>query len=451
LKSRHPRIAFWGNFGTANWGNECTLQAIVHNARQLVPEAELICICSEPADTEKRHGIRAFPISDVRRRVATEPGAMPARLLRRAAMPVRVLRRAAMEAREWVKTLSIARNLDAVVMTGTGMLTDDSEGAFGLPYDLFKWAVLARACGGKVMFASVGVEPILSPMSRFFIVTALRLAEYRSYRDLQSKEHLQRIGFAADRDPVYPDLAFSLPSAMADRGRGGPPGSGRRVAVGIYNYRNRGSGSPEDAAEYRDYLDKIGSFIVWLLDHECTVRVLIGDLAYDEPVLEDVRRWLDDRGVSRQGGRVEDHPAGSVEEVMDQIAEVDVVVASRFHNVLLGLFLGKPVVSISYNEKNDALMTTMGLAKYCQPIDKLDLGRLIEQFSDVLANGVHLRATIAARGSSFRDQLNEQYPFLFGGVRPHTPEATPPSPGPRGRVESKPSGTAAAPEPGGRQ
>ena len=42
---------------------------------------------------------------------------------------------------------------------------------------------------------------------------------------------------------------------------------------------------------------------------------------------------------------------------MQQIAEVEVVVASRFHNVLLALLLGKPVVSIAYNQKNDALMT----------------------------------------------------------------------------------------------
>ena len=53
-----------------------------------------------------------------------------------------------------------------VVMTGTGMLTDDSEGPFGLPYDLFKWSVAARACGARVLFASVGVEPIDSPVAR---------------------------------------------------------------------------------------------------------------------------------------------------------------------------------------------------------------------------------------------------------------------------------------------
>jgi polysaccharide pyruvyl transferase WcaK-like protein len=406
-----PRsIAFWGNFGTGNWGNECTLQAIVHNARERLPEAQLLCICSEPADTEQRHGLRAFPISYTRHRGG---GRHPQRL----AKPLRVLRRASLELRDWVRMLAVARNLDAMVMTGTGMLTDDSEGVFGLPYDMFKWSAAAKACGSKIFFMSVGVEPIDSPISRFFIVTALRLADYRSYRDLQSKAHLQRVGFDADGDAVYPDLAFSLPKAMTARSPTAPR-ERPRVAVGIYNYRGRGQGSAEDAAAYRHYLDKVGSFVMWLLERHYDVRVIIGDLSYDEPVLGDLRRILENMDVARYRGRLDDEPAASVEEVMRQIADVDVVVASRFHNVLLGLLLGKPVVSISYNEKNDALMAEMGLSKYCQSIDRLDFDRLIEQFSDIQENAVPLRAAIAAKGTSYRDQLNEQYRVIFRRLQP---------------------------------
>src|SRR5215831_13634148 len=62
------RIAFWGNFGTGNWGNECTLQAIIHNARERIPEAELSCFCFQPEDTLRRHGLPSFPITDLRMR-----------------------------------------------------------------------------------------------------------------------------------------------------------------------------------------------------------------------------------------------------------------------------------------------------------------------------------------------------------------------------------------------
>ena len=56
---------------------------------------------------------------------------------------------------------------------------------------------------------------------------------------------------------------------------------------------------------------------------------------------------------------------------------------SRFHNVLLALMLGRPVVSMSYNEKNDALMREMGLAAYCQTLDELDPARLRVQFKSL--------------------------------------------------------------------
>ena len=56
------KIGFWGNFGTANWGNECTLQALLHNVRTQLPEAQLCCFCTTPADTTARHGVEAFPV-----------------------------------------------------------------------------------------------------------------------------------------------------------------------------------------------------------------------------------------------------------------------------------------------------------------------------------------------------------------------------------------------------
>ena len=41
-------------------------QAIVHNARQYLPAAELFCICSKPDDTHQRHGLVSFPMSRAR-------------------------------------------------------------------------------------------------------------------------------------------------------------------------------------------------------------------------------------------------------------------------------------------------------------------------------------------------------------------------------------------------
>src|SRR5215467_11284286 len=52
-----PRISFYGNFGTGNLGNECTLQAVVERVLRRWPDAQLLCFCSIPQDVRTRHNI----------------------------------------------------------------------------------------------------------------------------------------------------------------------------------------------------------------------------------------------------------------------------------------------------------------------------------------------------------------------------------------------------------
>ena len=143
------------------------------------------------------------------------------------------------------------------------------------------------------------------------------------------------------------------------------------------------------------------------------MRVIIGDGAYDQGVLLDVRKRLADTGAVDARSAYDDEPAQSFEEVIDQLADVDLVVATRFHNVLLALLLGRPVVSISYEAKNDALMAMMGMARYCQNIDTCDFAKLKEQFRELEANAAGLRPDIEKSARRFRQQLDDQYEQLL--------------------------------------
>src|SRR5262249_28777609 len=115
------------------------------------------------------------------------------------------------EAYRWANGFANLRRMDMLIVPGTGLLTD----AWGLrscgPYDMFKWAMIAKGCGCKLLFVSVGAGPVYSVLGRWFVRSALSLADYRSYRDRSTQEYLTRIGFHAHDDHVYPDLAFSLP------------------------------------------------------------------------------------------------------------------------------------------------------------------------------------------------------------------------------------------------
>jgi polysaccharide pyruvyl transferase WcaK-like protein len=403
------RIAFWGNFGALNLGNECTLAAAVYNFRARVPRAELLAICRGPGDTVARHGIGAIPMSRPR-----EP-----RTSARLPKPLRMLAMFAREAGAWLSAFHQAGRIDALLVTGSGILSDEGEGTLGLPYELFKWSLVTKLRRKKLFFVSVGAESLTRPVPQALVKAALKLADYRSYRDSHSVSVLQKLGFRIEHDVVRPDLAFSLPRPAA-AGRVMAPFDAtqqRRVAVGLFNYRGRGLASPEDSAAYQVYLDRICSLIEWLLERSDAVRVVLGDYAYDEKVRLDVRAELLRRGVDLTNPAFSDDPAESFEQLVEQLATVDFVIGSRYHNVVLALLLARPVVSLSYEPKHDALMRDTGLGEYCQWLDEFTLERLKQQLARLEADASGLSAVIAERTASNRARLGEQYDLIVRTIR----------------------------------
>ncbi len=311
-----------------------------------------------------------------------------------------------------MRVLGVVRDLDKLLINGTGILSDVGEGHFGMPYQLFRWSLAARLAGAEVLFLSVGVEEVSGIAAKAFVKGALSLANYRCYRDQQSRDRIRAIGFSVNKDVVYPDLAFSLPESMTTRPR--PRTSARPVVgVGLYSYMGRGTANEAALVKYNTYLDIVCSFITWLLAHQYEVRIVIGDLAYDDEVRNDVRQRLGQSSVVLGSHNYVDTPASSFEELLEQLTLVDFLVATRFHSVLLALLLGKPVVSISYDAKNNVLMSEMGLARYCQSLVELQLDHLIEQFVALERNAAQLAPAMRLKGAEFRSRLDEQYKIVF--------------------------------------
>src|ERR1700757_2275067 len=63
-RKRRKRIAFFGHFASTNLGNETTLRAILYNLRRFQPDAELVCISTDPQATIATHHIDSIPIAE---------------------------------------------------------------------------------------------------------------------------------------------------------------------------------------------------------------------------------------------------------------------------------------------------------------------------------------------------------------------------------------------------
>jgi polysaccharide pyruvyl transferase WcaK-like protein len=400
-QKKHAKIAFYGDFDSTNFGNEATLQAILYNLRRFQPNAEVICVSTVPQAAATTHQIKAIPIS--------KPffGSWSPRTFLPKAIRY-IFLGIPSEPFLWTKGLMALRRTDMFIIAGLGLLTD-AYGFLGWgPYNMLKWVLIAKACRSKVLFVSVGAGPVYSRLGKYLIKIALSLADFRSYRDKSTKRYLMDIGFRADNDRIYPDLAFSL-SKVAISHKYTKQNSRSVVGLGLMDYTGKYSASAE---VYHAYMENLGVFVRWLRDQENDVRLLIGDL-WDTRMTKRLRGLLREQLSEGDNAHILDDPVASVEELLSQIAETDVVVATRFHNVVFALLCQKPVIAISFHHKCESLMNAMGLGEYCLDINTLRADALIEKFCDLKTNADRLKPLIKQKTSEFRELLEEQYKLIF--------------------------------------
>jgi len=222
------------------------------------------------------------------------------------------------------------------------------------------------------------------------------------------------LGLDTRADAVYPDLAFALPSPPAVGAARGDDGS-LTVGVGVMTYIGWRMDSSDGLQIYQLYLEKITSFVLWLLDCGHRVRILMGDIV-DKPAVADLVAKVNAARSALEPGRMVADPIRSLHDLMCQMAETDVIVATRFHNVVCALKCGKPTVSIGYADKNDSLMAEMGGGQFCQHIERLDLDLLIRQFSALVAEQARHEASIRNANHAFRQRLKRQDRELAANV-----------------------------------
>lgn len=393
------KIALLGQFGSGNSGNDGSLDAMISILKSRIPEAELHCICANPEVVGARHHIRA---SWHGRAILRQP------LARRLNRLFGDLPRNILSVLTMIGTLKGTRWL---IVPGTGIFDDFQESAFGWPFVVFRWSLIARLIGAKVAFISVGAGPLNHALGRWFTRIAIRMAAYRTYRDEYSRDFLKTLGVNVKEDLVFPDIAFNLSPPADRRPKDTTP---KIVGVGVMNYRGWSRDAPDGGLIYNTYLDKLVRFIAWLTDNGHQVRLLTGDVG-DKQAISDLLERL--RALNEDSNLNSDNILFELTEdlqgLMNQIANTDLVVASRYHNIVCSLKLNRPVISIGYNSKNEYLLYEFGQSDFCQRIETLDSELLKYQFGRLLENAHEIQSNIRKQNAVFADLLNIQIDLLL--------------------------------------
>jgi polysaccharide pyruvyl transferase WcaK-like protein len=315
----------------------------------------------------------------------------------------------------------IVRKLDVMIICGGGALDDLWGGAWGHPWTLFKWGVLSRANRVPFLFVSVGKSPLKLHLSRFFIETALRLSQYRSYRDPESKQDVKTL-LDNSQDPVYPDLAFSYPLSARSASIDFELEGGRQLTIGVspIAYCDPRVWPHRDQRRYTAYVNKMTELVRWLLAEGYKVLFFATDTP-DSKTIEDILVMLTDSGVSCS--EIETLPGPteqSAGDLLRGICRADLILASRLHGVILSHLNGTPVLAISFEPKVDAHMKRIGQTDYCLDIDNFTLADLTCTFQMLEEHRQEERTHIRSEHLRFRQLLDLQYDKIFGP--PHDPE-----------------------------
>ena len=390
--TRTPAIALFGLFGCGNFGNDGSLEAMLNLLRRARPDARLTCICANPDLIRERFDVSALPISGAH--VADAHGDRAGGWARKIVEKLR----------DVLSTVRSARKFDLVLIPGTGILDDFGDRPKGMPWNILRWCLISRLLGAKVAFVCVGAGPIGHPLSRWMMKTAARLAHYRSYRDVLSKDFMTGIGLKTDADPVFADLAFGLaPPQHRER-----LGAERLVVgVGVMSYYGWYSFAEVGAEAHQQYIDNLAALVRQILDRGHRVRLLIGETADDAAVKTLMLRLRSQSPAIAEEDLVE-APASSLHDVMRQMQETDVVVATRYHNIVCALKLAKPTISLGYSKKNDVLMAQAGLGAFCHDIESFEVDQVIEQFQSISALRHQYADAVRAYGETADFRLAEQ-------------------------------------------
>ena len=435
IRDGAPRsIGLLDHMGYGNLGDAAIQDAVIANIKKRLPNARIIGFSFIPDDTLKRHNIPCYPIRWwYPTLAATEENHGAGRIsfgsrLKSAlkstplvyswAKPVSDLMH---EAVFLVRSYRVLRSLDVLIISGGGQLCELWRGPWSHPYTIFKFSLLTKLARRQLYILNVGAGPLKHPLSKFFARSAVRLADYRSFRDRDSQELVRSIGVKS-KTHVYPDLAYALEigdrSNAADRSNAKLHGASKpTVGLNPIGFCDPRIWPRKEDSLYQEYLGKLTQFSAWLIEHGYTLRVFSTEMSVDRQAIGDLETRLRSRlSPAALEGQFFWNPSESVTDVLREMSELDFIVTSKFHGIIFSHLLGKPVISLSYHRKMDVAMRAVGQSRFSADIEHFDVDSLIQAFRSLVDESRRIQSGSAAAVEANAARLSEQFDGLFGPV-----------------------------------
>lgn len=365
-------VSLIGYLGAGNIGNDASLEVVLDWLRRNHRLGDVQVITSHPHVVRRRYRVDSVPMS--RCPPAGAPGV------------VHKVRRVLGRTCDVPRTLALAGRPVAVIVPGMGVFEESLPvGPWGFPLTLALMALACRLRRTGFLLLDIGAEPATDRrVGKVFEITA-RLASHVSVRDERSASAVAR--WRGRRPEVCPDLVFG------HRASPQVPVEHDLIVLGCmggdWEKGYRGS-----RMVHSDYLDVLTEVVSQLGADGYRVVLTGGDEA-DHAAAAELKCSLL-AADSRLADRISVDFVADFEELTRLLARAQVVVASRYHNLVGALKMARPTVSISYAEKCGDLLRDCGLEEFSYDIRNLRATELVRAVRRAAGREPEIRRTLLA-------------------------------------------------------
>ena len=426
------RVGIFGTYGFGNMGDAAVADANIAGLQRHIPNMSVLGICQNPENVRERHSIEAVsifrvyidnsnivfsaakastipsehsqpPSSKVKQWIKSKPW-----LYKGVKFSIEALRHIPTilkEAAFSIKIFRVVRQLDLMVMSGSGQINEEWGGPWRFPFGMFRWTLLARLAGCKVAFMSVGAGEINSRWTKFFCSSALKLANYVSVRDAETKKLIESWG--VKNVLLIPDMAFSIRPVEKTFSL---ETSQKIVGINPIPYCDPRTWNIYDADVYKNFVKKWVEICNWLVSEDYVLYLIPNDLVMDNLVLDDIVNGLDtsfnlDRNVVRP-------TIDRYSEVIKGFSNCDYVITCRFHGLLFSFLCGKPAIAIAHHYKFFELAGEMGQRPFAFDITTFQAHEIITAFKTIKENEDRIKNEITDNSYPYKNKVEEQFKVI---------------------------------------
>lgn len=324
------KIGIVGNYGNDNNGDEAILYSIIAQVKQQfdVKSEDITVFSNNTQQTSERYGVQSYPLYYKRSNLYKT------------------------FFHTYKSNKRYMDKFDLLIIGGGGILMDFYRREAQL-YGAY--AIMAKQAGVPYVVYGCGAGPLDTLTGKVMIRYMCKYAANVSVRDPESKELLRTIGVKRDIH-VIGDPAFT----MFEK-RDNHPAKPKRIGISAVPVHNANYWPSGDVDKYDDYVTSMANNLDVLVDeHDVDITFFATKYPQDVSVTKDIRNKM------KHAQRIEIIDRNLVPEDLLQVtSEMDVVIGTRLHSLILATDAQTPIIALSYHKKVTDFMRSIKSSDLC--------------------------------------------------------------------------------------